>query len=151
MWTHAAQVSEKYQSLHPHFYQRARKYAEMDEMKGLGENIISVAHCQAWNLIAMYEFKMMYFPRAWMSSGKGSRLAQMLGLHRLDGTGMDVKQCLPPPRDWTEKEERRRTFWVAFCQDRYASVGTGWPMVTDEKDVSASIYLGWKVLHEARH
>jgi hypothetical protein len=35
MWCHAASVSDKYFFLHNHFYQRARKYAEMDEMKGL--------------------------------------------------------------------------------------------------------------------
>jgi hypothetical protein len=34
------------------------------------------------------------------------------------------------------REERRRTFWIAFCQDRYASIGTGWPMTIDEKDVN---------------
>lgn len=59
-----------------------------------------------------------------------------IGLHRLDGSGLDVKQCLPPPRDWTEKEERRRTFWMAYCEDRYASIGTGWPMTVDERDIT---------------
>lgn len=58
-----------------------------------------------------------------------------MGLHRLDGGGLDVKECLPAPRDWTEREERRRTFWMAFCQDRYASIGTGWPMTFDERDI----------------
>ena len=60
-------------------------------------------------------------------------------LHRLDGTGLDVKQCIPPPRDWTEREERRRTFWMAFCKDRYASIGTGWPMTIDERDVLTNL------------
>jgi hypothetical protein len=78
----------------------------------------------------------MYFPRAWLSAGRGVRLAQMMQLHRLDGVGLDVKQCLPPPKDWTEREERRRTFWMAFSVDRYASIGTGWPMTIDERDVS---------------
>lgn len=136
MWTLAAIAVDKYQSLHEHFYQRARKYAAIDEMKGLGENVLSVAHSQCWSLISVYEFKMMYFPRAWLSSGKASRLSVMLGLHRQDGVGLDVKQCLSPARDWTEREERRRAFWASFCQDRYASVGTGWPMAIDEKDVS---------------
>src|SRR5207248_11791651 len=89
-------------------------------------------------LLACYEFKMLYFPRAWISTGKGVRLAQMMGLNRLDGAGLDVKQCLPPPKDWTEREERRRTFWMAFCEDRYASIGTGWPMTIDERDVRAT-------------
>jgi hypothetical protein len=58
-----------------------------------------------------------------------------MSLHKLDGAGLDVKQTLPNPRDWTEREERRRTFWMAFCEDRYASIGTGWPMCIDEKDI----------------
>jgi hypothetical protein len=58
-----------------------------------------------------------------------------MSLHRLDGSGLDVKQCFPPSRDWTEGEERRRTFWMAFCEDRYASIGTGWPMTIDERDI----------------
>lgn len=136
IWALAAATTDRYQSLHPHLYARARKYAELDEMKNMGESITTVAHAQCWCLMATYEYKMMYFPRAWMSTGRAMRLAVMMGLHRQDGPGMDVKQCLPPPRDWTEREERRRTFWLAFTQDRYASIGTGWPMMLDERDVS---------------
>jgi hypothetical protein len=136
MWTLAASITDKYDALQEHFYQRARKYAQTDEMKGHGESTITLAHCQMWILTSTYEFKLMYFPRAWLSSGRATRLAQMMQLHRMDGVGLDVKQCLPPPKDWTEREERRRTFWMAFCVDRYASIGTGWPMTIDERDVS---------------
>ncbi|EPS33564.1 hypothetical protein PDE_08526 [Penicillium oxalicum 114-2] len=139
MWCQAASVTDKYFSLHHHFYQRARKYAELDEMKGFGESIISLAHCQMWILAGSYEFRMIYFPRAWLSVGKATRLALMLGLNRLDGTGLDVKQSMVPPKDWTEREERRRTFWMAFCVDRYSSVGTGWPMVIDENDIMTNL------------
>ncbi|TGO89783.1 hypothetical protein BPOR_0094g00180 [Botrytis porri] len=139
MWTLAASSSEKYMDLKDHFYQRARKYMEMDTLKGFGESIISVSHAQVHILLAFYEFKMMHFPRAWMSTGAAIRLCQMMGLHRLDKPGLEVKQCLPPPRDWTEKEERRRTFWMAFCEDRYASIGTGWPMTIDEKDITSDL------------
>ena len=139
IWCHAAAVSDKYYFLHHHFYQRARKYAEADEMKGFGESIITLSHCQTWILISTYEFKMIYFPRAWLSVGKAARLALMMGLNRLDGAGLEVKQCLPLQKDWTESEERRRVFWLAFCTDRYASVGTGWPVIIDESDVSHSI------------
>jgi hypothetical protein len=76
-----------------------------------------------------------------MSAGRAVRLAQMMQLHRLDGVGLDVKQCLPPPKDWTEREERRRTFWMCFCVDRYASIGTGWPMTIDERDVGSNLGL----------
>jgi hypothetical protein len=39
--------------------------------------MISVAHAQTHVLLASYEFKMMYFPRAWMSTGSAIRLCQM--------------------------------------------------------------------------
>ena len=135
MWALACSVAEKYFHYQDVFYLRARKYVESDEMKGHGECFITVGHSQCWTLIATYEFKMMYFPRAWMSSGRATRLAQMMGLHRLDSVALEVKQSLPPPRDWTDREERRRTFWLAYCGDRYASIGTGWPMTIEEKDV----------------
>ncbi|KAK1598068.1 fungal-specific transcription factor domain-containing protein [Colletotrichum navitas] len=139
IWTLACSITEKYFDLKDLFYQRARKYVEGDYIKGYGEHMISVAHAQTHVLLASYEFKMMYFPRAWMNTGSAVRLCQMMGLHRLDGAGLDVKQCLPPPRDWTEREERRRTFWMAFCEDRYASIGTGWPMTVDEKDIMTNL------------
>ncbi|KAF2761978.1 hypothetical protein EJ05DRAFT_507580 [Pseudovirgaria hyperparasitica] len=139
MWAFAASLTDRYESLQEHFYQRARKYAQMDEMKGHGEAMLTLGHAQAWILICTYEFKSMYFPRAWMSAGRAVRLAQMMGLHRQDGAFLDVKQCLPPPKDWTEQEERRRTFWGTFCIDRYASIGTGWPMTIDEKDIMSNL------------
>lgn len=139
MWTLAASIEEKYMDLKEHFYQRSRKYIEIDYLKGHGEHMISIAHAQTHILLCSYEFKMMYFPRAWMSTGSAIRSCQMMGLHRLDGAGLDVKQCLPAARDWTEKEERRRTFWMAFCEDRYASIGTGWPMTIEEKDILTNL------------
>ncbi|KAI1811150.1 fungal-specific transcription factor [Poronia punctata] len=139
IWTLACSITEKYKDLAELFYRRSRKYIEADAVKGYGEHSITIAHCQTYVLLASYEFKMMYFPRAWMNTGAAVRLAQMIGLHRIDGNGLDVKQCLPPPRDWTEREERRRTFWMAFCQDRYASIGTGWPMTVDERDIMTNL------------
>ncbi|KAL2810462.1 fungal-specific transcription factor domain-containing protein [Aspergillus granulosus] len=139
IWCHAAAVSEKYSNLHALFYERARKYAEIDQMKGLGEHCLTLWHCQAWLLISCYEYKMMFFPRAWISTGVSARLAIMLGLHRLDGEGLEVKQCLAPPRDWVEKEERRRVFWMTFAVDRYASIGTGWPTGVDERDIMTNL------------
>jgi hypothetical protein len=143
MWSLAASITESYKSLHSHFHGRARKYAEADERAGR-QKFINIRHAQAWILIGIYEFKMMMFPNAWLTTGRATRLTQMLGLHRLDGLGLDVKQSLPTPTDVSEKEERRRTFWMAFCMDRYAGVGTGWPLIVDERDVRATFWL-WKV------
>jgi hypothetical protein len=135
MWTLASETSDRHTSMSDIFYRRCRKYLQLDEMRGFGESIVTVAHCQAWVLISLYEFKNMYFPRAWMSCGRAVRLAQMLGLHRVDGGSTECKETLPPPKDWIEKEERRRTFWMTFWEDRCASIGTGWPMSVEEQDV----------------
>lgn len=135
LWCHAAAISDKYYNLHEFFYQRARKYAELEETRGFGESVLSLAFCQTWLLIATYESKMLHFPRAWLSTGKCGRLAVMMSLNRLDGESLNVKQTLSPPKDWIEREERRRTFWLVFCCDRYASIGTSWPVLIDERDV----------------
>jgi len=105
-------------------------------LQGHGEAFVSVYYVQAWCLIATYEASKTYFSRAWMSVGRATRLAQMLGLHRLDGEDLSAKNILAPPKDFIEAEERRRTFWAAFYGDRWASSGTGWPMVIAESDVS---------------
>jgi hypothetical protein len=42
------------------------------------------------------------------SFGKAGRLALMLGLNRLDGVGLDVKQSILPPKDWTERGSNAR-------------------------------------------
>ena len=142
MWTLVASIDTEYSDYTNIFYRRARKYIELDEMKGHGESFVTVGHAQCWALIASYEFRTMCFPRAWMSVGRTSRLVQMLGLQRVDHEGLEVKRTLAPAKDWVDKEERRRTFWIAYCNDRYASIGTGWPMTIDEKDVSNTADIG---------
>lgn len=59
MWCNAAAVSDRYSQLQEHFYHRARKYIQQDEMKGHGETMITLGHCQTWILLATYEFKLM--------------------------------------------------------------------------------------------
>ncbi|KAL1306801.1 hypothetical protein AAFC00_005459 [Neodothiora populina] len=135
LWALAGSVSDRYATVHRHYYDRARYYFERDEMRGQGEGIVDIAHVQALLLISSYEFKYLMFPRAWSSTGRAARLALMLGLHRVDGAALDVKQCLPPAKDWIETEERRRTYWCCFQEDRAASMGTGWPMAFEEADV----------------
>ncbi|KAF2088922.1 hypothetical protein K490DRAFT_38482 [Saccharata proteae CBS 121410] len=150
MWCFAASQTEKYSALQEHFYYRARKYAQQDEMKGFGEHTLTLAHCQAWVLIASYEFKCMYFPRAWLSVGRAVRLSQMMSLNKVDGVALDVKQCLPPPKDWTEREERRRTWWMCYNIDRYASIGTGWPMTIDERDIYTNLPVSDEAFDKSR-
>ena len=137
LWCLAASVTENYGAVTDHFYQRARKYTELDEIKGRGQGVVTLAHAQATAYLAVYEMKVMYFPRAWLSTGRAVRLCHMMGLHRLDGVGLEVRETLASPLNWVELEERRRTFWAIFVQDRYQSISSGWPTIIDERDVSA--------------
>ncbi|KAK9374686.1 fungal-specific transcription factor domain-containing protein [Lipomyces chichibuensis] len=139
VWTTAASMSPKYRQYAEVFYTRTRKYLEQVQMRGHGENIAALAFTQAWILVALYEYKVMFFPRAWLSAGIACRSAIMLQANIMDSYSTNVKHCLPPPSDWIEIEERRRTFWCAFCADRYASVGTGWPLTLDEIDIATNL------------
>ncbi|KHJ31549.1 putative fungal specific transcription factor domain-containing protein [Erysiphe necator] len=139
MWTLATTLSPKYADYEDIFYERARRYLERAEMKGHGESFVSLYFAQAWGLVCNYEARKMYFSRSWMSTGRMVRLVQMLGLWRLDYDEADAKDYLPPPKDWVELEERRRTFWAAFYSDRFASSGSGWPMIIQEHEVFTNL------------
>ncbi|KAE8454281.1 hypothetical protein EG329_005206 [Mollisiaceae sp. DMI_Dod_QoI] len=139
MWAVAASLSDKYRCYEDLLYERARRYIQDAEMKGHGESFVSVYHAQTWGLISNFEAKKTYFSRSWMSTGRMVRLTQMLGLYRLDISNSEFKQILPPARDWIELEERRRTFWAAYYGDRWASSGTGWPMLIDESEIQTNL------------
>ncbi|KAI1467149.1 uncharacterized protein F4812DRAFT_431399 [Daldinia caldariorum] len=136
IWALAAHGNPKYGACSDVFYRRARQYAELDEMKGYGEHFITVAHAQAWCVIATYEAKLLLFTRAAMSGSRGVRLVQMMGLHRLDGSAEEICPTLVPPRDWIELEERRRVFWGIFCVDSHCSISTGWPFLIDSSEIT---------------
>lgn len=110
--------------------------SEDTELNDNSSDSISLARPHAWNLIAVFELMQMHFHRWWMSTARAVRLCQMMGLHLIDGTRpRPAKRMFPVAKDWTELEEQRRTFWMAFALDRYAAFGFGCPMIIDEKDV----------------
>lgn len=140
VWTMASNGHEKYSSYHDAFHRRARHYLEEDELRGEGEHFITVAHAQAWALLATDEARCMWFTRAAMSTARCIKLIHMMGLHRLDDPSAkaELAPTIAPPRDWTELEERRRVFWGAYCVDSHASISTGWPSLIDMNEVSSA-------------
>ncbi|KAG9253901.1 binuclear zinc transcription factor [Emericellopsis atlantica] len=137
MWASAAQFHPKYDEYSEVFYQRARQYMDVDEMKA--KHFITMAHAQAYCLLAQFEAKCMYFTRAAMTSAKCVRLVQMMGFDRLDGEQDDLPPALPPATSWVEMEERRRTFWGAFAIDSHACVSTGWPSLIANADITTRL------------
>lgn len=83
----------------------------------------------------------MFYTRAGMSCAKCCRLVHMLGLDKIDGLDDNSPPTLGPPQDWTELEERRRVFWIAFSCDAQSSIATGWSSFIRSEDVSSS-FLG---------
>ncbi|PNY24693.1 Binuclear zinc transcription factor [Tolypocladium capitatum] len=153
VWAMAANGHSKYHQYAEVFYQRARQYAEADEMKagcpavsrghdlaltleqGHGEHFITLAHAQTWVLVAAYEARCMLYTRASMNCAKCVRLTQMMGLDRLDGGQDDLPPVLGPATTWAELEERRRVLWGAFAIDSHASISTGWPCLIDPDNI----------------
>ncbi|KUI65341.1 Transcriptional activator protein acu-15 [Cytospora mali] len=141
IWTTASNGHDKYSSYHDVFHRRARRYLQEDELKGDGEYFITVAHAQAWALIATDEARCMWFTRAAMSAASCVKLIHMMGIHRLDdpNAAVEMAPTIAPPRDWTELEERRRLFWGAMCIDSHASINTGWPCLINMDDVTTHL------------
>ncbi|KAI4221769.1 MAG: hypothetical protein L6R36_006663 [Xanthoria steineri] len=147
IWLHASSlIPENYRQWEDYCYRSARHHLEKQETEDNNGTFMSIDALQAIILIALYEFKQMYFARAWLTIGKamvrsheykstlmwhklthlGQRLAQMFGLHKMDGNPLTRQDSgfqpgLQLTSDWCQLEERRRTFWVAFNVDWYAS------------------------------
>jgi hypothetical protein len=85
-------------------------------------------------LLGHYEAQNLWFSRASTSTARAVRVAQLLNLHKVDGK-TPFGPTLPPPKDWLEREERRRTFWTIFCTDRYTSSTGGWPVLMNIRNV----------------
>lgn len=138
-----ASITEGSTQIEEQCYRNSRTYLEMIESQEDGEGLLSLQALQASLLITLYENKKQNFARAWMSLGRAIRLTLMLGLHRMDLDDPVVldsgfQSGLPESQNWTEMEERRRTFWVTFNLDWYASVRTGSAMLIEEREVTDS-------------
>ncbi|KAL9043245.1 MAG: hypothetical protein Q9214_003564, partial [Letrouitia sp. 1 TL-2023] len=146
VWLHAASVSDKHVHLVDKCYNNARKYLEKAESEDHMGTFISIDALQACILIALYEFKQVYFARGWMSIGRAMRLAQMLGLHKMDRESTKLETGfqpgLLPTNDPVELEERRRTFWTLYNVEWYASSRTRSPMNIDDTEITTFLPSG---------
>ncbi|KAI2621289.1 fungal-specific transcription factor domain-containing protein [Hypoxylon sp. NC1633] len=128
MWTMAAALSSQFHHLRDALYH--------DTLEKLGhspaeDDAARLEHAQAWILVAVYEFMQAPFQRAWISAGRAIRLVQLMRLNETDkATDLEVDADV-----FVEKEERRRTFWMAFCLDRCSCVLEGLPLTLNEQEI----------------
>lgn len=85
--------------------------------------------------MANFEAEHLMFARASLSLCYSVRIAQILNLDKVDADERKVNSYLGAPSDWVELEERRRTWWVIFCSDRFVSATTKWPALIHVQDV----------------
>lgn len=87
--------------------------------------------------MSYFEAEQGSFARASISLSRSSRIAQVLGLHRL-GSDAAHSQDMMNASDVIDLEERRRTWWVIYICDRFTCATTGWLAQIDDRDVSTT-------------
>lgn len=109
---HGTSVSGDNTNLQKHLYQHSRQILEKLDKDDMPDHVARIESVQAWTLVAIYEFKQILFSRAWMSTSRASRLAQMPGLHHIDAgeVGDTSIGMLPLTQDYAEIEERLTGF-----------------------------------------
>ncbi|KAE8148526.1 fungal-specific transcription factor domain-containing protein [Aspergillus avenaceus] len=125
MWTLAASFSAQFQQVAQSLYQEAQRMLDM--LKDTEIETIEIEHLQACLLLATYEFMNSYDRRSWMRAGYAFRLVQLIRLYEIDTPLSSATHD-----NWVEVEEKRRTFWMAFCLDRFLSIRNGWPLTLIE-------------------
>ncbi len=75
---------------------------------------LSLRLVQSLVLLAVYELGHAIYPAAYLTIGRASRLAGVMGLHSRKHT----RQLFVDPDTWTLREEQRRTWWAIFVLDR---------------------------------
>jgi hypothetical protein len=138
MWAVAASLSSQFQHLRDSVYRKSRQILETIELNDTKMESIDIEQAQAWILISIYEFTRMYYRRGWMSAGRAFRLVQLMGLYEIDGIETSARRRVAEPTSlsWPETEERRRTFWMAYCIDRLVSIRNRSPLTIGESVVS---------------
>jgi hypothetical protein len=142
MWAIAASLSSQYRQIRHNFCLRARSCLESLELEERDSNIPCLEEAQAWILISIFESMEALQYRSCVSSARAIRLVQLAGLHRLDGHTTDsTNSLLDEATNWAEAEEKRRTFWIAFCLDRLRSIDSDCPLLIGEHMVRTVIAL----------
>lgn len=103
----------------------------LDDLDSRGPNSTKaeIEQIQAWLLLAIHEFMFIDYRRGWVSAGRAFRLIQ-LDWYCEKGAGDGDCES---EQDWVEAEQHRRTFWMAYCLDRFISLLGRSPLTFDEQ------------------
>ena len=94
----------------------------------------SLRFLQGVILLAFYDLTSKPSFQGWLSAGICCRIAYSLRLHQIDKTPPANKGQVP--HTWSEKEERRRSWWAIYEMDNFASISTSRPFNIDSSRMS---------------
>ncbi|OQE13693.1 hypothetical protein PENFLA_c044G03093 [Penicillium flavigenum] len=138
MWALAAASSAHLQHMRESLYTRARSGIEALDRDIESSSAACLQAAQAWLLLTHYEFRYMGYRRAWLTAGRAFRIIQLAKLHEIDRLN-DVGMNMAHPEAWAEAEEKRRTYWLAYCLDRFLNMSDEWPLSLHEE--ALCVYL----------
>ncbi|KAK4173466.1 fungal-specific transcription factor domain-containing protein [Triangularia setosa] len=128
MWTLAMSFSSQFESSRDLFYNETRHMLETLDLDEDDMNTVRVEQVQAWILLAFYEFARCNYRRAWVTAGRAFRLVQLARLHEVD-----ILENAAECDDLVSREEKRRTFWVAYYLDHLLCIRNRSPLTLIEE------------------
>ncbi|KAL4863026.1 hypothetical protein BDV12DRAFT_206843 [Aspergillus spectabilis] len=139
--TVAAAMSAQFRSLSETLYKKTlRLLQQLDTV----ERSPPLEQLQALLLLAHYEVLQMDASRAMVTAGRCFRLIQLSRLHDTDAHDPELMSAPTTPgfnKTFAITEEKRRTFWVAYCFDRFLSSRHEWPLTLQEDAIRTRLPL----------
>lgn len=126
-------------------------YAEtqrlLEDYSGTSKETIELEYIQVWLLLGFYELLRVGEKQAMLTAARCSRLVLMARLFEIDAPGLDAANAahISPPTPQQEpheddsfcvSEEKRRTFWLAYCLDCFLCSRHEYPPMMQEDMVS---------------
>ncbi|KAI9684241.1 MAG: hypothetical protein M1822_005714 [Bathelium mastoideum] len=143
----AAAVSAQYRLISGMLYAESRRLLEQMDADDSGDRSgTPLEQIQAWLLVAHYELLCKHERQAMLTAGRGIRMAQLARLIHVDahdvsftplGTEPPLLPCSPlfDDESFAEIEEKRRTFWLAYCFDRFCLTRSDCPPSLQEEAI----------------
>lgn len=128
MWTLATTFSSQFGNNMNNMYSKTLERLVSLDLEQTDTDCCHIEEIQAWILLTLFELSKCSYRRAWLSSAHVFRLIQIARLYELD---KGTKES-----DTIELEEMRRTFWVAYCMDRFFSISSCTPVMLPREKVS---------------
>ncbi|KAK4868315.1 hypothetical protein LT330_007037 [Penicillium expansum] len=132
MWALASLMSTQFRDMIEPLYEKTKEMLEHLSLEANEKNNLTTELAQAWVLVVIFESMRTYHQQAWMSVGRAFRLVQAMRYHEIDSPHGRKGSFSSQMSDFTEIEERRRVFWMAYFLDHVISIRDDWPITLNE-------------------